>query len=53
MNQADPWDEITRLEKQMEVELLAELAIARVKRRKGISVNERTSSAHKLLDRQT
>jgi hypothetical protein len=33
MNHADPWDEIKRLEKQMDVELLAELEHARVRHR--------------------
>lgn len=28
MNHADPWDEIARLEKQMEVELLSQLEAA-------------------------
>ena len=50
MNHADPWDEIARLEKQMEVELLAHLEDAAVERRKGIPVSERLPSDGLLLD---
>jgi hypothetical protein len=52
MNHADPWDEITRLEKQMEVELLAELERARAKHRKGIPVNGRMPSNRGLIEPQ-
>lgn len=34
MNHADPWDEITRLEKEMEAELLAQLEAPRDRARK-------------------
>lgn len=50
MNHADPWDEMVRLEKQMEVELLAALARTRTKQRKDVPVNERLPSAHGRLE---
>ena len=50
MNHADPWDEIARLEKQMEVELLAALARTRARQRKSVPVNERIPSARERLE---
>jgi hypothetical protein len=50
MNHADPWDEIVRLESEMEVELLAALEEARVKHRKGIAVSERIPSGAGRFD---
>jgi hypothetical protein len=52
MRHADPWDEISRLEKQMEVELLAELERVRVERRERFAVIERTPSDRGDLDPQ-
>ena len=52
MNHADPWDEITRLEKQMEVELLAEPERVRVKHRKGARVKGRMPFDRGLFDPQ-
>jgi hypothetical protein len=53
MHHADPWDEISRLEKDMEVELLAQFERVRIERREGIAVIERIPSDRGDLDPQS
>ena len=50
MEHADPWDEIARLEKQMEVELLLQLERTRADEAESLAATERAPVDRTLLD---
>lgn len=50
MNHADPWDEVARLEWEMEVELLAQLERSRSSEAGGLPASERVPVDRAHLD---